>query len=63
MKKITVIYPKPPTEIIRLKKVAAYCRVSTQQETPRAPEPTATTAATTATTTTAQVTHSPQQMT
>ena len=32
MKKITVIYPKPPTEIIRLKKVAAYCRVSTQQE-------------------------------
>ena len=32
MKKITVIYPKPPTEIIRLKKVAAYCRVSTKQE-------------------------------
>ena len=32
MKKITVRYPKPPTEIIRLKKVPAYCRVSTKQE-------------------------------
>ncbi len=32
MKKITVRYLKPPTDIIRLKKVAAYCRVSTKQE-------------------------------